>query len=83
MPSNKVQSLSWIETPDVCRGDARTRNTHHTVAGLVQSKRLGLLDDQILERHPDLSPADLETAWAHLIENADDIDQSMRKNEDA
>lgn len=84
MPSNDVQAPSWIEkSPAVCGGDARVRATRYTVAGLVESKRLGLTDFQILERHPDLNSADLEVAWAYFEEHRDEIEQTIRENEDA
>ncbi len=83
-PSNHVQAPSRIEkTPGVCGGDARIRNTRHTVAGLVEWRKLGLTDAQILERHPDLGPADLEAAWAYFDQHGDEIDRTIRENEDA
>ena len=82
--SNEVKAPSWIEkTPGVCGGDARVRNTRHTVAGLVEWRKLGLTDIQILERHPDLSPADLEAAWTYFDQHSDEIDRTIRENEDA
>lgn len=84
MPLNHVQPSSRIEkTPGVCGGDARVRNTRHTVAGLVEWRRLGLNDAQILERHPDLNPADLEAAWSYFDEHRDEVEQVIRENEDA
>jgi uncharacterized protein (DUF433 family) len=66
MPVNQATSASWVErNPGVCGGAACIRNTRHTVAGLVQWRRLGLSDERILEHHPDLNSADLETAWAY------------------
>lgn len=83
-PSNDVQAPSWIgKTPGVCGGDARIRNARHIVAGLVEWRRLGLTDDQILERHPDLSRADLEAAWAYAEGHRDEIERAIRENEDA
>jgi uncharacterized protein (DUF433 family) len=84
MPFNDVQAPSWIEKASgVCGGDARIRNTRHTVAGLVQWRRLGLTDSEILARHPDLSPADLATAWEYEKQHRDELDLAIRENEDA
>ncbi len=85
MPSsNDVRVPSRIEkSPGVCGGDARVRDTRHAVAGLVEWRRLGLTDGQILERHPDLSPADLEAAWTYFDQHGDEIDRAIRENEDA
>lgn len=77
-------SPTWIEKiPGVCGGDARIRRTRHTVAGLVEWQRLGLSDEGILERHPDLTLADLEAAWAYYKSNPDEIDQAIRDDEEA
>jgi uncharacterized protein (DUF433 family) len=82
MPS--VQLASWIEkNPGVRGGDACIRKTRHGVAGLVQWRRLGLTDDEILDRHPDLTQVDLETAWAYYDQNPEEVDRTIREDEDA
>ena len=43
----------------------------------------GLIDAQILERHPDLSPGDLAAAWTYFAQHGDEIDRAIRENEDA
>jgi uncharacterized protein (DUF433 family) len=84
MLSNDIHAPSSIEkTPGVCGGDARIRETRHTVAGLVQWRRLGLTDSEILVRHPDLSPANLATAWDYEEQHRDEIERTIRENEDA
>lgn len=77
-----VGTTSWIEkTPGVCGGDACVRDTRHTVHGLVASKRLGLGDDQILLRHPDLTRADLDTAWEYYDQHRQEIDRALQEEE--
>jgi uncharacterized protein (DUF433 family) len=84
MPVNQATSASWVErNPGVCGGAACIRNTRHTVAGLVQWRRLGLSDERILEHHPDLNSADLETAWAYCHQQPNEIEQTIREDEDA
>jgi uncharacterized protein (DUF433 family) len=84
MPVNQATSASWVErNPGVCGGAACIRNTRHTVAGLVQWRRLGLSDERILEHHPDLNSADLETAWAYYHQQPNEIEQTIREDEDA
>ena len=57
MPVNPMTMASWVQkTPEVCGGDARIRNTRHSVWGLVEWRKLGLSDDKILEHQPDLTP---------------------------
>lgn len=76
MPSDDVLITSWVQkTPGVCGGEACIRNTRHTVSGRVQSQRLGLTDARILEHHPDLTLADLETAWSYSLQNREEIDR--------
>jgi uncharacterized protein (DUF433 family) len=84
MPVNQATSASWIEkNPGVCGGAACIRNTRHTVAGLVQWRRLGLSDERILEHHLDLNRTDLETAWDYYNQQAAEIEQRIREDEDS
>jgi cell division protease FtsH len=54
------------KTPDVCGGDACIRGTRITVWGLVNQRRLGAADAEILRGVPWLTPADLEAASEQL-----------------
>ena len=75
---------SWIQaTHGVCGGEACVRNTRHSVAGLVQWKKLGLSDEQILQHHPDLTFADLEAAWAYFRQHVTEIEQAIQADEEA
>lgn len=75
---------SWVEkSPGVCGGDARIRKTRITVWGLVEWRSLGLSDAEILEHHPDLTQADLETAWEYYSRHQQEIDQAIRDNAEA
>ena len=67
-------------TPGVCGGEACIRNTRHTVSGLVEWKQLGLSDEQILDRHPDLSLEDLAAAWTYYSSHVEEIDEAIREN---
>jgi len=64
MATETSKQKSWIQkTPNICGGRACIRNTRITVWGLVNSRRLGLTDDQILKNIVGLTPADLHAAW--------------------
>ncbi len=77
-------TASWInQTPDVCGGDACIRDTRHTIWGLVELKHIGLTDHRILDHHPDLTAADLETAWEYYVRHRDEIDLAIRENAEA
>jgi uncharacterized protein (DUF433 family) len=69
------------KTPGVCGGRACIRNTRITVWGLVNSRRLGLTEEQILENIVGLTPEDLQAAWAYYAEHAAEIDEDIRDNE--
>lgn len=72
---------SWVQKrPQVCGGDACLRDTRYTVWGLVEWRRLGLDDPEILRRHPDLSPEDLEAAWDYFRKNNLEIEQALWLN---
>jgi len=81
---NQATSASWIQkNPGVCGGSACIRNTRHTVAGLVQWRKLGLSDTRILEHHPDLNMTDVEAAWAYYQQHPEEIEQAIRQDEEA
>lgn len=69
------------KTPGVCGGRACIRNTRITVWGLVNSRRLGLTDEQILNNITGLTPGDLHAAWEYYRQNAAEIDRDIRENE--
>ena len=74
---------TWIQrTKGVCGGAARIRNTRYTIWGLVEGRQLGLPDAEILRRHPDLTQADLNTAWEYYERNREEIDQAIRANQE-
>lgn len=75
---------SWVSsTPGVCGGEPCIRSTRHTVSGLIEWRQLGLSDAEILERHPDLGPADLEAAWDYYRHHPAEIDAAIRANAEA
>jgi uncharacterized protein (DUF433 family) len=78
------QGKSWIEkTPEVCDGDACIRDTRHNVWGLVEWRKLGLTDEEILRHFPDLNQADLDVAWDYYQRNPQEIEQAIKENEEA
>ena len=74
---------SWIQkTPDVCGGVACIRHTRITVWGLVEWRKLGLSDAELLRRVSGLTEADLKVAWDYEARHREEIDQAIRANED-
>ena len=75
---------SWIQkTPDVCGGDACIRDTRITVWGLVEWKKIGLTEPEIISRIQGLTTADLEAAWEYYEKNREEIEQAIRENAEA
>jgi uncharacterized protein (DUF433 family) len=76
---------SWIEkNPGVIGGDACIRRTRIAVWMLVEAKRVGLTDSDLLTSYdPPLSQADLDAAWAYHEQNPEEIEQAIRENEEA
>jgi uncharacterized protein (DUF433 family) len=75
-----MASRIW-KRPDICGGDACIRGHRIPVWVLVNYRRLGAPDDEILNDYPDLTPADLQAAWEYAAANAEEIDTAIRENE--
>ena len=70
-------TTSWIsKKPDRCGGEACVRDTRITVWGLVNSRRLGIPDGQLLDGIIGLQPADLEAAWEYAAGHAEEIERA-------
>jgi uncharacterized protein (DUF433 family) len=74
---------SWIQkTPGVIGGDACIRNSRIAVWMLVEAKRLGFSDEELRQRYdPPLTQADLDTAWAYVAANGEEIEQAIHDND--
>lgn len=82
MAADTTKKKSWVQkTPGVCGGRACIRNTRITVWGLVNSRRLGAADEQILQNIVGLTPEDLDAAWHYYGEHPAEIDEDIRDNE--
>jgi type III restriction enzyme len=83
MATDTTTKKSWVQkTPGVCGGRACIRKTRITVWGLVNSRRLGTADDQILRNIVGLTPADLQAAWDYYRDHTAEIDEDIRENEE-
>jgi type III restriction enzyme len=82
MAIDTTKKKSWVQkAPGVCGERACVRNTRNTVWGLVNARRLGLADTQILENIAGLTPEDLQVAWDYYREHPAEIDEDIRVNE--
>jgi uncharacterized protein (DUF433 family) len=93
--AEKAQVLQWIvrdladafpgieSTPDVLGGEARIVRTRIPVWLLVQARRLGATEAELLRSYPTLRAEDLTNAWAYARAHYDEIEQHILENEAA
>src|SRR5438874_2468585 len=74
---------SWIQkTPGVIGGDACIRNTRIAVWMLVEARRLGGSDQELLSEYdPPLTQDDLDAAWDYYEQHREEIDQALWENQ--
>jgi uncharacterized protein (DUF433 family) len=70
-------------TPGVCGGAPRIVRTRIPVWVLVQARRLGVSEAELLRWYPTLRAEDLANAWAYFQAHQEEIEQQIRKNEEA
>jgi uncharacterized protein (DUF433 family) len=74
---------TWIsKKPNRCGGDACIRESRIPVWVLVNYRRLGGSDADLLRDYPSLTPADLEAAWVYSAAHKEEIDRAIRENEE-
>jgi uncharacterized protein (DUF433 family) len=90
--AEKAQLLQWIvrdlgdafpgikSKPDVCGGEPCIVRTRIPVWVLVQSRRLGISEADLLRSYPTLRAEDLANAWAYYRTHRDEIQQQIREN---
>ncbi len=93
--AEKAQVLQWIvrdladafpgidSAPDVLGGEARIVRTRIPVWVLVQARRLGATEADLLRSYPTLRAEDLTNAWAYARAHNDEIEQQILENETA
>ena len=91
--AEKAQVLQWIvrdladafpgidSTPDVLGGEARIVRTRIPVWLLVQARRLGATEAELLRSYPTLRAEDLTNAWAYARSHEAEIEQQILENE--
>jgi uncharacterized protein (DUF433 family) len=74
---------SWVSKKnDRCGGQACVRDLRIPVWAVVNYRRLGASDAEILRAYPSLGPADLEAVWEYAAGHPDEIDLAIRRNEE-
>ena len=79
-----MTSTSWItQRPHPDGGEACIRDTNINVWGLVERRRGGMSDGEILEDVQGLTADDLRAAWQYAAEHPDEIEHALRLNAEA
>jgi uncharacterized protein (DUF433 family) len=93
--AEKAQLLQWVvrdlgdaypgieSNPDVCGGEPCIVRTRIPVWLLIQAKRLGTSEADLLRCYPTLRAEDLTNAWAFFRSHSDEIEEQIRENEEA
>ena len=93
--AEKAELLQWVARdlgdafpgvdarPDICGGEPRIVRTRIPVWLLVQARRLGASEADLLRSYPTLRAEDLATAWAYYRTHRDEIELQIRENEEA
>lgn len=93
--AEKAQVLQWIvqdladafpgieSTPTIMGGEARIIRTRIPVWLLVQARRLGANEADLLNSYPTLRAEDLTHAWAYARAYPDEIAHAISENEAA
>jgi uncharacterized protein (DUF433 family) len=91
--AEKAQVLQWIardlgdafpgieSTSGMSGGEARIVRTRIPVWVLVQARRLGASEADLLRSYPSLRAEDLTNAWAYARLHSDEIEQQIAENE--
>ncbi len=69
------------KTAGVCGGAACIAGTRIPVWLLVEARRLGMSEAQLLSDYPHLSAADLVNAWAYAEAYPEEIEAAIQQNE--
>jgi uncharacterized protein (DUF433 family) len=83
--SSNSKGVLWPDiekTPNVCGGSACIKNTRITIWGLVESRRIGYSEYDILSSYPTISATDLANAWAYAAAFPEEIEAEIKENND-
>ena len=68
------------KTPGVCGGEACIAGTRVAVWLLVEARRLGISEAQLLDDYPHITAANLVNAWAYADAHREEVEATIRAN---
>ena len=71
------------KTPGICGGRACIIGTRIPVWVLVNAKRIGYSEADLLANYPNLSAQDLANAWTYAEQFYDEIECDIKENEES
>jgi uncharacterized protein (DUF433 family) len=93
--AEKAQILQWVardvgdsypgieSNPGICGGEPCIVRTRIPVWVLVQARRLGKSEADLLSVYPTLRAEDLANAWGYARSHMKDVERQIRENEEA
>lgn len=94
LPAEKAQILQWLardiggsypgieSTPAVLGGEPCIVRTRIPVWLLVQARKLGSNEADLLKAYPALRAEDLTNAWSYYYAHKQEIEQQIQENEE-
>lgn len=70
------------KNPGVCGGSACIAGTRMTVWGLVEARRLGYSEADLLTTYPSIEATDIANAWAYAEAFPDEIETEIAENDE-
>jgi uncharacterized protein (DUF433 family) len=70
-----------MKTPGICGGKACIAGTRIAIWLLVEARRLGITEVQLLQDYPHIGAADLVNAWIYADAYPEEIEAAIRANE--
>lgn len=68
------------KTPGVCGGEACIAGTRIAVWLLIEARRFGVREAQLLDDYPHITAADLVNAWAYADAYPEEVEAAIRAN---
>ncbi|MDJ0618489.1 MAG: DUF433 domain-containing protein [Calothrix sp. MO_192.B10] len=81
--SINIGAKGITKTPGVCGREACITGTRIAIWLLVEARRLGITEVQLLQDYPHISAADLVNAWIYADAYPEEIEAAIRANQAA